>query len=85
MSHALTSEEIERVRRALRALVARYPSQAVLGRVLGVSQQTVSAVLCDAQLPGLRFARGLARALGIPMEALLSRSGELEQASPRAA
>jgi transcriptional regulator with XRE-family HTH domain len=72
MSHALTLKEIGRVRGALRPLVQRYPSQAALGRALGLSQQSVSAVLSGAQLPGLRFALGVARLNGMTLEALLS-------------
>jgi transcriptional regulator with XRE-family HTH domain len=72
MTRALTLKEVGRVRRALAPLRERYPSQAALARGLGVSQQTVSAVLSGAQFPGMRFALGVARAHGMSLEALLS-------------
>jgi hypothetical protein len=86
MSRALTLKEIGRVRRALRPLVQRYPSQVALGRALDLSQQSVSAVLSGAQLPGLRFALGVARLSGMTLEALLSTpSAELAHSAPTAA
>lgn len=59
---ALTLKEIGRVKRAMRPLLARYPTQAALARVLGVRQQTVSAALSGASWPGIRFALGVAKA-----------------------
>ena len=86
MSRALTLKEIGRVRRALRSIEPRYPSQTALGDALGVSQQSVSAVLSGVQLPGLRFALGVARASGTSLEALLSTpSAEHKQACADAA
>jgi len=83
MSRTLTLKEIGRVRRALRPLVQRYPSQAALGNALGISQQSVSAVLSGAHLPGPHFALGVARASGITLEVLLSTpSAELARPSP---
>jgi transcriptional regulator with XRE-family HTH domain len=72
MNRALTLKEVGRVRRALAPLRERFPSQASLARALGVSQQTVSAVLSGAQFPGMRFALGVARARGLSLEALLT-------------
>lgn len=83
---ALTLKEIGRVRRALRPLVQRYPSQTALGRALGVSQQSVSGVLSGAHLPGFRFALGVARLSGVTLEALLSTpSAQSEKSSAVAA
>lgn len=42
---ALSLKEANRIRRRLLDLRRSYPSQAALARALGVSQQTVSAVL----------------------------------------
>lgn len=82
----LTLKEIGRVRRALRPLVQLYPSQTALGRALGVSQQSVSGVLSGAQLPGFRFALGVARLSGVTLEALLSTpSAQPEKSSAVAA
>lgn len=72
MNRALTLKEVGRVRRALAPLLERSTSQASLARSLGVSQQTVSAVLSGAQFPGMRFALGVARARGLSLEALLT-------------
>jgi transcriptional regulator with XRE-family HTH domain len=72
MNRALTLKEVGRVRRALNPLLQRFPSQASLARALGVSQQTVSAVLSGAQFPGMRFALGVAQARGLSLEALLT-------------
>lgn len=72
MNRALTLKEVGRVRRALAPLRDRYASQTALARALGVSQQTVSAVLSGAQFPGMRFALGVARARGMSLEALLT-------------
>lgn len=86
MSRALTLKEIGRVRRALRSIAPRYLTQAALADVLGVSQQSVSAVLSGVQLPGARFALGVARASGTTLEALLSTpSAELARPAPIAA
>jgi DNA-binding XRE family transcriptional regulator len=72
MNRALTLKEVGRVRRALAPLRERFLSQVSLARALGVSQQTVSAVLSGAQFPGLRCALGVARARGLSLEALLT-------------
>jgi transcriptional regulator with XRE-family HTH domain len=86
MSRALTLKEIGRVRRALRSIEPRYLTQSALADALGVSQQSVSAVLSGVRLPGLRFALGVARASGITLEALLSTpSVQPEQSSAIAA
>ena len=68
----LTLKEVGRVRRALRPLVQAHTSQRALAKVLGVSQQSVSAVLSGAHFPGPRFALGVARATGQSLETLLS-------------
>jgi transcriptional regulator with XRE-family HTH domain len=86
MSRDLTLKEIGRVRRALRSIEPRYLTQSALADAIGVSQQSVSAVLSGVQLPGLRFALGVARASGISLEALLSTpSAEHKQACADAA
>jgi transcriptional regulator with XRE-family HTH domain len=86
MSRALTLKEIGRVRRALRSIAPRYLTQATLADALGVSQQSVSAVLSGVQFPGLRFALGVARASGTSLESLLSTpSAEHKQACANAA
>lgn len=72
MNRTLTLKEVGRVRRALAPLRDRFPSQVSLARALGVSQQTVSAVLSGAQFPGMRFADGVARARGQSLETLLT-------------
>ncbi len=72
MKRPLTLKEVGRVRRALIPLRGQYPSQSMLASALGVSQQTVSAVLSGAQFPGMRFASGVAQARGITLESLLS-------------
>jgi transcriptional regulator with XRE-family HTH domain len=86
MSRSLTLKEIGRVRRALRSLAPRHLTQSALADALGVTQQSVSAVLLGVQLPGLRFALGVARASGTSLEALLSTpSAEHKQACANAA
>ncbi|NUQ75261.1 MAG: helix-turn-helix transcriptional regulator [Polyangiaceae bacterium] len=61
-------------------------TQAALADALGVSQQSVSAVLSGVRLPGLRFALGVARANGMSLETLLSTpSAELARPAPLAA
>ena len=86
MTSALTLEQIGRVRRALRPLAARYPSQAALARALDVSPSTAADVLSGAELPGHKVTCGVARLLGTTASALLSTpSAELAQALTRAA
>jgi DNA-binding XRE family transcriptional regulator len=67
-----TPDERERVRSALRLLAKRYRTQHDLGQALGVTQQTISAVLTDASNPGVFLAKQIARVLGMPLAKLLS-------------
>lgn len=69
---SLTLKEVGRVKRALAPLRQRHRTQAALARALGVSQQTISAVLSGAHFPGPRFALGVARATGTTLDALLT-------------
>jgi transcriptional regulator with XRE-family HTH domain len=72
MSRALTLRQSNRVRKALRLLMAqRYASQSELARAIGVSPQAVSMVLSGRALPGLKLARGVASALGWELSVLL--------------
>jgi transcriptional regulator with XRE-family HTH domain len=68
----LTLAEVERVRAALRSLVARYPSQVECSRATGIRQQSLSRYGTGADRPGFAFARELAEALGVQVEELLS-------------
>jgi len=69
---ALTLKEIGRIKRALRPLLAKHKTQGELARVLGCSQQHLSAVLSGSQWPGIRFALAVAKATGQSLEALLT-------------
>jgi putative transcriptional regulator len=54
-------------------------SQAVLGKAVGVSRQTINAIETGRYLPSLPLAFGLARYFGEPIEKLFTPDkGELE-------
>ena len=73
MSAALTLRQSNRVRKALRFLLAqRYASQSELARAIGVSPQAVSMVLSGAALPGKKLATGAALAMGWELDVLLN-------------
>lgn len=82
MKRPLTLKEVGRVRRALVPLRNQFPSQSLLASALGVSQQTVSAVLSGAQFPGMRFAQGVAQARGMTLETLLTTPSAAPQEQP---
>lgn len=68
---SLTTAQRERVRAALRDLRAKYATQKELEKALGVTQQSVSNALSGADF-GVFLAAGVARALGVPLEELLT-------------
>lgn len=69
---ALTPEQQERVRPALRELQTRYRTQKELARALGVAQQTISAVLGGTGHPGVYLASRIAELAHLSYEGLLS-------------
>lgn len=70
---ALSLKEANRVRRRLIDVRRSYPSQKALAKALGVSQQTVSAVLSMQAFAGYPFCMRLAKLLRFPSaEALIA-------------
>ena len=79
MSAALTLRQSNRVRKALRLLLAqRYASQSELARAIGVSPQAVSMVLLGHAMPGRKLATGAALAMGWELDVLLDSKMPIE-------
>lgn len=79
-TRSLTPKESERVREALRSLLAVEGTQTALAKRLGVSQQALSAVLRGTATGGYALGRAVAQALGA-----VSPDAWLRGASPKAA
>lgn len=82
---SLTPRQRNRVRKGLRLLARRYPTQRELGGAVAVSQQTISSVLAGQAMPGIRLALGVARGLGWSLEDLVDSKLPLEPPAPPAA
>lgn len=71
---SLTSEESHRLQVAIRELLARHGTQTAVAERLQVTQQALSTILAGVSRGSYAMARTVARALGRPVEQLLSGS-----------
>lgn len=68
---SLSPDEAERVRDAIRSLLASHANQTELAKALGVTQQTISAILAGTKPAGVALARSVAERLAVSFETLI--------------
>jgi transcriptional regulator with XRE-family HTH domain len=78
MSPPLSLRQSNRVRKALRLLAQRYPTQRELAKAVGVDRATVNTTLSGRVLGGRKLARGVATALGWDVDVLLDSKRPIE-------
>ena len=72
MTRLLLGHERTRLRRALAPLVRAHPEPGELAEVLRIRRHTARAILDGRLRPGIRCARGVARAQRVSLSALLA-------------